>query len=1061
MTNFSTLRMLRAAAAVVTASLACMANAQVMQGGPLGKPASALVESQLQPAAAVQVVEVPVLDMKQIEDEDALLRAGEEPPRYAIPNAVQITPTGFGSWERVTLPGGTERMVWRLRTRCANAVSMNLGFTQFNLPESASLFVHAPDHSFVIRPFTSQDNADHGQLWTPPVPGNEAMIELSVDPREQPAVQLELGSINAGYRGFRQIVDILAKADTVSKSGSCNIDVICSQGDAWRSEISSVAVISTGGSRFCTGFMVNNVRQDLTPYFMTAAHCSVTASNAPSLVCYWNYENSTCRPTSTSGSTGNGQLTQFNTGATWLATSTASDFTLTRLSASPNAAWYVSFAGWDARNNAPTASTAIHHPNVEEKRISFDYDPATTTSYNSSSSPGDGTHWRIGNWEVGTTEGGSSGSPLFDQNHRVIGQLHGGSASCTSITNDFYGKLAVSWLGGGTSSTQLKTWLDPDNTGTLFVDTISTRGISVSPNSPVTHTGLAGGPFTQTPYTYTLANSTLNGIGYTVALTNNIGLLINGGTATVSGTVPASGSATVTVTAGPALASKPAGIYTEDIVFTDLGNGLTRTVRHTVEIGQTGISITPATGLTGGGAVGGPFTATASYVITSTQPSPVDVSVTSNAAWISIDGSASANFTLSGSGASRTVVVGIGASATGLAAGVYNGTVTISNASGGSGSSTRAVQLEVGRSVYAATGLPLTVLDNSSVTSTINVPDDFCIADVDVAVDIAHTFIGDLIVELTSPTGTTVTLHNRSGSGTDNIIDTYNQQGGRATDGPGTLADFNYETSKGNWKLKVSDKATTDTGSLRGWSLRMVGQSGNCPQRVVAYSVDMETNPGWTTQGQWAWGTPTGGGASTTYKDPTAGKTGTKVYGYNLAGDYTNSMPAYNLTSTAFDCTGLTGTRVSFWRWLGVESTSYDKASFSVSTDGTTWTTVWQNTSSTINDNAWVQVNYDISALADDKPAVYFRWTMGTTDTSVVYCGWNIDDLAISGFVAAPACPSDLDQNGVVDAGDIGVLLLGFGDCPASGGCPSDLDQNGVVDAGDIGVLLLSFGNCP
>jgi subtilisin-like proprotein convertase family protein len=1053
--------MVRVITLIAAVCLVGRASAQVMQGEPLIKPASAMAAEQMQALDVVPVAEMPPLDMKTIEEEDALAEIDGEAPRYAIPTPVELTPAGSGLWERVALPGGGERLVWRLRAQCFNAVSMNLGFTQYHLPPSASLFVHAPDHSFVIRPFTAADNADHGQLWTPPVPGNEAVIELSVDPREQHAVQLTLGSINSGYRGFMVPGANADKADTVDKSGSCNVDVICSQGDGWRDEISSVAVISTGGSRFCTGFMVNNVRQDLTPYFMTAAHCSVTASNAPSLVCYWNYENSTCRApgSSSSGAAGNGQLTQFNTGATWLATHSPSDMTLTRLSASPNPNWYVSFAGWDRGSQNPTSSCCIHHPNTEEKRISFDNNPGTTTSYNSSTSPGDGSHIRVGNWEVGTTEPGSSGSPLFDQNHRVIGQLHGGSASCTSITNDFYGRFSVSWNGGGTNSTRLSVWLDPDGTGATSVDTISTRGISVSPSSAVSHAGLVGGPFSQLPYTYTLSNSTANGLGYTAALTSNIGLLINGGTSTVSGTVPASGSATVTVTAGAALTSKPAGVYTEDIVFTDLGNGVSRTIRHTVEIGQTGISITPATGLNTSGPVGGPFSATASYSVASTQPSPVNVSVTSNAAWITIDGGASANFTLSGTGASRSVVVGVdAAAAASLSAGLYTGTVTISNASGGSGSSTRAVQLDVGRYSYAATGLPRAINDNSSFNQTIVVSDDFCIADLDVVVDIQHTYIGDLQLDLTSPAGTVVRLHNNTGSTTDDIIATYDEEGGRAVDGPGALSDFDAERSVGTWTLRVADTITTDTGSLRSVSLRMAANTGACPQREVVLEENFNANPGWTTQGQWAFGTPTGGGASTGYKDPTSGKTGTNVYGYNLTGDYTNSMPAYSLTSTAFDCTGVTGARVSFWRWLGVETSTYDKASFAVSNDGTTWTTLWQN-SATLRDTSWAQVTYDISAVADNQPTVYFRWIIGPTDTSVVYCGWNIDDLSISGFVAAPACPGDLDQNGLVDAGDIGVMLLGFGDCGAE--CPADLDGNGIVDAGDIGTLLLGFGTCP
>lgn len=1019
---------------------------------PLDKPAA----SQFHLLAGEQIASrrIQDLNLDQIAIDDELIRLNDQAPRYAIPHEVHLTPDTDGTWEEFIDDGGVVRSVWRLSLTCENAVSMNLGFSDFWLPRGGTLFVYSPDMSSIVRPFTETDNADHHQLWTPPVAGNTIVIELSVPKDSTRDVRLTVGSINAGYRRFMEIAAIVD-----AKSGSCNVDTVCSQGDLWRNEIPSVAVISTGGSTFCTGSMLNNVRQNQTPYFLTAYHCSVTSSNAASLVCFWNYENSTCRtPGSTaSGSAGNGQLTQFNTGATFRAAYSASDFTLVQLSAAPNPAWKVSFAGFDARAVETTSNIAIHHPNTDEKRISFDNNASTTTSYNSSTSPGDGTHLRIGAWELGTTEPGSSGSPVFNQNHQVVGQLHGGSASCTSITNDFYGRLSTSWLGGGTAATQLKAWLDPDNTGTTVVNTLTTAGLSVSPASPVTHLGVAGGPFSNLPYAYTVSNSSSSVVNYRVNLTNNIGLLINGGTAAVTGSLAAtSGTATVTVSAGAALASLAAGVYTEDIVFTDLGTSVARTIRHTIEVGQTGFTVTPATGLSTGGPIGGPFTTTAVYTISSTNPSPVSVTVSGNAAWIVVDGTASQTFTLTGVGASRSVSVGIGSAANTLAGGIYSGLVSIVNNTGGTGGTTRNVALDVGRQAYAATDVPLTINDNSTAYSFITVADDFCIADVDVAVNATHTYIGDLLIELTAPSGTIVVLHNNSGGNADNIVATYDDDGA-GTVPASALSALDNQSAAGVWRLRVSDTATTDTGTLNSWSLRMGMTAGNCPTPEIIYSEPLNTNPGWSLQGQWAFGVPTGGGGNTGYKDPTSGHTGSNVYGYNLAGDYAHSMPAYNLTSTAFDCTGLTGTRVMFWRWLGVESSTYDHAIFSVSDNGTTWTTVWQN-AATLRDTAWTSVSYDISAVADNKPTVYFRWTMGTTDSSVAYCGWNIDDLEIWAIAPEVACFGDLDGDQVVGFGDVSVMLLSFGECP---GCTEDVDGDGAVTSADLALVLLSFGECP
>ena len=81
--------------------------------------------------------------------------------------------------------------------------------------------------------------------------------------------------------------------------------------------------------------------------------------------------------------------------------------------------------------------------------------------------------WEItgagGGWEIGVTEPGSSGSPLFDVEGRIIGQLFGGGAACSGTVDnnlyDYYGRLGVSWEGGGTSSTRLRDWLDPSDSG--------------------------------------------------------------------------------------------------------------------------------------------------------------------------------------------------------------------------------------------------------------------------------------------------------------------------------------------------------------------------------------------------------------------------------------------------------------------------------------------------------------------------------------------------------------------------------------------------------------------
>jgi len=163
---------------------------------------------------------------------------------------------------------------------------------------------------------------------------------------------------------------------------------------------------------------------------------------------------------------------------------------------------------------------------------------------------------------------------------------------------------------------------------------------------------------------------------------------------------------------------------------------------------------------------------------------------------------------------------------------------------------------------------------------------------------------------------------------------------------------------------------------------------------TLRYEWTLDTDPGWTTEDLWAWGQPTGQGGEYGGPDPTSGHTGDNVYGYNLDGDYQNWLPERHLTTHAIDCSDLSNVHLKFWRWLGVEQATYDHAYVRVSANGADWTTAWENVD-TITDDAWTQVDYDISAVADGQETVYIRWTMGETDGGWRYCGWNIDDVEI------------------------------------------------------------------
>lgn len=416
-------------------------------------------------------------------DREELLREAEEYSasgvnRFATPIDVRITPATNGTWDLT--PEGNLR--WRLLLHSPQALSLNFGFTQYEMPEGGALRISTPGAPSPYRDFTDADNEVHRQLWTPILNGDTALLEVELPPGAEPtSLDLELTRVNHGLRPWHVSVNGLKiGGDT---SGNCNLDVVCLGTDTgstplienYRDQIRSSGAYTLNGFDNCSGAAINNTALDAKPYFLTAEHCDVNIANAPTVVVYWNFQNSTCRTpnTAASGAVGDGPLTQFNTGAIFRSEWSApndSDFNLLELDDPIDPAYDVFFAGWNRALTESTMSVAVHHPSTAEKRISFDFDPSTTTSYNGASSPGNGSYIRVADWDIGTTEPGSSGSPLFDENGRIIGQLTGGDAACGNNDPDWYGRFSSSWTGGGTAATRLSDWLDPIASGATTLD---------------------------------------------------------------------------------------------------------------------------------------------------------------------------------------------------------------------------------------------------------------------------------------------------------------------------------------------------------------------------------------------------------------------------------------------------------------------------------------------------------------------------------------------------------------------------------------------------------------
>ena len=157
------------------------------------------------------------------------------------------------------------------------------------------------------------------------------------------------------------------------------------------------------------------------------------------------------------------------------------------------------YNGWDRSTTAPSGGGAgIHHPAGDIKKISFFSSTPTTATYNGGSdmTGANNAHWKI-TWvnsgeKTGVTEGGSSGSPIFNSAGRVFGTLSGGASSCSASSSsryDLYGKMSFHWdnsANGSTNAYKLKPWLDPNNTGATtcdYYDPANTNALTVSPNA--------------------------------------------------------------------------------------------------------------------------------------------------------------------------------------------------------------------------------------------------------------------------------------------------------------------------------------------------------------------------------------------------------------------------------------------------------------------------------------------------------------------------------------------------------------------------------------------------
>ncbi|MFK7757695.1 MAG: MopE-related protein [Flavobacteriales bacterium] len=464
--------------------------------------------------------QMPSFDEEALRAQDEINNINKDVPyRFGENFDVNLGLKNSGEW--LDLPNGDR--LWNLGIESEGAYSINFLFERFFLPEGAKLFIYNEDRSYKIGAFTSANNTVEQTLATYPLPGDKIILEYYEPASQFGQGRLKLGTVTHAYRDL----DIIARG--IGDSGSCNNNVVCGVGDDWRDEINSVAMIVVGSNGICTGALVNNTANDGHPYFLTADHC--TGGGVSNWVFRFNWQSPDCGNDNPSQNSIDFQTVS---GSTMLAQGNAADYALLEINnGNPIPTSYNPYyAGWDASGVNPAEQVGIHHPSGDLKKISFDTDPAGTASY------GGATTWRVFDWEDGTTEPGSSGSPLFDQNHRIIGQLYGGQATCSNNVNDYYGKFDVTypnvcqWLAPGCNTTVVDGYNPVTPTSDLDLDIQSISGASglycaseITPSVTVRNAGaLTVNSFT---LTYSISGGTNSTFNWTGSLTSGSTTTIN------------------------------------------------------------------------------------------------------------------------------------------------------------------------------------------------------------------------------------------------------------------------------------------------------------------------------------------------------------------------------------------------------------------------------------------------------------------------------------------------------------------------------------------------------
>lgn len=422
------------------------------------------------------VITLPALDLAKIIAEDSINDQDKTQPwRYGVKRTLSLNV--FENAEVINLANGTK--IWRIAIQSKDAINLSINFDEFLLPDQSRLQFYNDSKTDNSKVFDASANRVSNTLGSWIIDGDTVIIEYFQPSSVVQMPKLHLSSIIHGYR-MGKVRQFIEGGRGIEDSGDCNYDVNCSVGSDFEDKKhmvkKAVALLNLGNGKLCSAVLINNTNEDKRPFLLTANHC-LEGSN-PQL---WSVRFNWMSPSPICGEVGVSENIQTNftmSGAQLRASNAISDFALVELyNPIPNS-WDVVFAGWDRTDEVPQYQVGIHHPNGDIMKICRDNDPLVKEI-------ADGTDvWLIkgasagnGNgWDLGVTETGSSGSPLFSDKGHIIGQLYAGWSACEGTENngefDLYGRFATSWSSGNTEGSSVRFWLDPNGSEVTKIESL-------------------------------------------------------------------------------------------------------------------------------------------------------------------------------------------------------------------------------------------------------------------------------------------------------------------------------------------------------------------------------------------------------------------------------------------------------------------------------------------------------------------------------------------------------------------------------------------------------------